>query len=299
MLFDLRGKRKRAVQVTYVFLALLIGGGLVAGTFGASGNGGGLLSSIFGNGGSGGGPNDYDKQATRIELQLKRHPKDAALLLKLVRARILAGNTKSSSNSPTGQVTYSQDSLGEFNRATDAWERYLKTKPAKPDLSLSLLVANSYIALAQNERSLTLGIDDLKGAAKAQKIYADVKPSLGSQAQLALYDYLAGDQAGGDAARDAALKQATAANRSSLTARLKQARDQGIKLAKQVKLEAKLQGGKQQLQNPLGSLAGAGASTSSGLLSPTPGGLPGAPPGAPPPPGGPEQGALESGTQGR
>jgi hypothetical protein len=273
VLFDLRGKRKRAVQVTYVFLALLIGGGLIAGTFGATAGGGGLLSSIFGGGNGGGGPNDYDRQATKIELQLKRHPKQPSLLLKLVRARILAGNTKSASNSATGQVTYSQAALSEFNEATDAWERYLATKPPTADVSLSLLVANSYIVLAQNESSLTIGIDDIKGAAKAQKVYADAKPSLGALAQLSIYEYFAGDIAAGDAARDGALKLSNSSNRASLVAKLKQARQQGIKLAKQVKQSAKTQGGKEQLQNPLGGLSGGGAS--GGLLnSPPPGGGP-------------------------
>ena len=52
MLFDLKGKRKRTVQVTYVILAVLFGGGLVL--FGVGSNvQGGLLDAIKGNSGGG------------------------------------------------------------------------------------------------------------------------------------------------------------------------------------------------------------------------------------------------------
>jgi hypothetical protein len=271
MLFDLRGKRKRAIQVTYAALALLMGGGLVLFGIGSSANGG-LLDAVGLGGGNSNSSrgNNYDKEATRLEAQLKRHPRDRAVLVKLVRARILAGNTKSPSNSATGQVTYSQDSVTEFQLATDAWERYLKTRPPKPDTSIALLVANSYVAVAQNEQTLGLAIAGIRGAAKAQKVYADAKPSLGSLSQLALYDYLAGNLAGGDTARDASLKLAPKANRSTLKTRLEQARKQGIKLAKQVKTQAKLQGGKEQLQNPLGGLSGGGLGSGSTSTPPAP-----------------------------
>ena len=45
MLFDLRGRRRRAVQGTYLMLALLMGGGLVL--FGIGGSvSGGLLDAF-------------------------------------------------------------------------------------------------------------------------------------------------------------------------------------------------------------------------------------------------------------
>ena len=50
MLFDLKGKRKRLVQVVYVGLAILFGGGLVL--FGVGGNvSGGLIDAFSGGGG--------------------------------------------------------------------------------------------------------------------------------------------------------------------------------------------------------------------------------------------------------
>ena len=56
MLFDLRGRRRRAVQVTYLMLALLMGGGLVL--FGIGGSvSGGLIDAFKGTGGGSSGDN--------------------------------------------------------------------------------------------------------------------------------------------------------------------------------------------------------------------------------------------------
>jgi hypothetical protein len=44
MLFDLRGKRRRAVQATYLTLAVLMGGGLVL--FGIGGSGGNIFDAF-------------------------------------------------------------------------------------------------------------------------------------------------------------------------------------------------------------------------------------------------------------
>jgi hypothetical protein len=271
VLFDLRGKRKRLVQVIYAGLAVLMGGGLVLFGIGSSSNvNGGLFDALgIGSGGSKAGA-DYDDEADRLERRLAADPKDDALLLKLARARILAGNTKSPSDSATGQVTYSQDSVREFEQAVDAWERYLEAKPRKPDSATAILVAQTYIALAQNERSVVQAVDDIKGAAKSQKIYVEEKPSLGSYSQYALYLYLAGDIAGGDAAAKKALADATSSNRNVLKQRLEQAKKQGKQLRKQVKTAAKQEGSKQKLDNPLGGLSGGGGGIGLG------GGLPGA-----------------------
>ncbi len=58
MLFDLKGKRRRAVQGTYLTLAVLMGAGLVLFGVGSSTSGG--LGNLFGSNGSG-----SSKTATR------------------------------------------------------------------------------------------------------------------------------------------------------------------------------------------------------------------------------------------
>lgn len=265
MLFDLQGKRKRAVQVTYAGLALLMGGGLVLFGIGSSGSGGILDAVGLGSGSSNSQGTNYDKTAARIQRELVAKPNDPRLLLELTRQRILAANSKSPVDSATGQVTYSADSLTEFQQATDAWAKYLKTKPKPPDTKAAILVAQAYVAVAQNETSLIAAVNDIKGAATAQQLYADKSPSLGSLSQLALYQYIAGDLAGGDRTAKAAVKLATPANREQLKSRIKQARKQGLDLKKQLKQAEKQQGNKQQLQNPLGGLSGGGGLSTGGL----------------------------------
>ena len=67
MLFDLRGKRRRAVQVTYATLAVLMGGGLVL--FGIGGSGTGSVFDLFDSGG-GSGNSQLDKRIERQEARL-------------------------------------------------------------------------------------------------------------------------------------------------------------------------------------------------------------------------------------
>src|SRR3954469_25202004 len=83
MLFDLRGKRRRAVQATYLTLALLMGGGLVL--FGIGGDvSGGLLDAFKG----GGGPSGDSALQSRIDKQeerLQTNPRNEVVLQPLVR----------------------------------------------------------------------------------------------------------------------------------------------------------------------------------------------------------------------
>ena len=85
MLFDLRGRRRRAVQATYLTLAVLMGGGLVF--FGIGGDVSGGLIDAFG-GRDGGGQDANSQLEERIDRQqerLKASPQNAAILAELVR----------------------------------------------------------------------------------------------------------------------------------------------------------------------------------------------------------------------
>src|SRR3954471_2813207 len=82
MLFDLRGKRRRAVQVTYLSLAILMGGGLVF--FGIGGSvSGGLLDAFKGSSTS--SNSIVQKQIDENEAKLETDPKNAAALKDLAR----------------------------------------------------------------------------------------------------------------------------------------------------------------------------------------------------------------------
>ena len=84
MLFDLRGRRRRVVQVTYLMLALLMGGGLVL--FGVGGSvSGGLLDAFKGGGGGTSADSALQDRVDKQEDRLATNPQNAALLQNLVR----------------------------------------------------------------------------------------------------------------------------------------------------------------------------------------------------------------------
>src|SRR5262245_10323188 len=99
MLFDLRGKRRRAVQVTYATLAVLMGGGLVL--FGIGGSGTGSVFDLFG-GGGGSGNSQLDKRIERQEARLKTSPQNEAILAELVRLNYQAA--VSQTDQATGRI---------------------------------------------------------------------------------------------------------------------------------------------------------------------------------------------------
>src|SRR5215212_4021557 len=99
MLFDLRGKRRRAVQATYLTLAVLMGGGLVF--FGIGGDvSGGLLDAF-----KGGNNNDSNvnsavqKRIDRNRERLRANPQSKPVLKELVRDEYGLATAQTSSNS--------------------------------------------------------------------------------------------------------------------------------------------------------------------------------------------------------
>src|SRR6478672_3182680 len=119
MLFDLRGRgRRRTVQVIYLSLAILMGGGLV----------------LFGIGGGSGSSANVDavfqKRLDTYNQRLKVNPQDAAALIGLT--KLHASNASVGENYNQTQQAYTAKGLAELRQASAAWQRYLATKPAKP-----------------------------------------------------------------------------------------------------------------------------------------------------------------------
>src|SRR5438445_11265205 len=91
MLFDLRGRgRRKTVQVIYITLAVLMGGGLIF--FGIGGSvSGGLFDAIGltgNNSGGGGGGNDIlAKQERTAERRVRVNPNDSVAWATLARLR--------------------------------------------------------------------------------------------------------------------------------------------------------------------------------------------------------------------
>ena len=156
MLFDLRGRgRRRTVQVIYLALALLMGGGLVLFGIGGGTNGG-LFDAIGGNGSSNTSTDTVFKtRLAAYERQLKVNPQDTAALLGLTKLHF--GNASTGENFNQTQGAYTAKGLAELRLASAAWQRYLATNPAKPDPNTANLMVQTYgpAGLKQYDQAVT------------------------------------------------------------------------------------------------------------------------------------------------
>jgi hypothetical protein len=258
MVFDLRGKRKRLVQVVYALLALLMTTSLffVVGPVN--------LDSLIGGGGT--SSTNFDDQAQAVEQKLAKDPKNAKLLAADVRARYTAGSSQVQTDPSTGQASVSQGAIDDFNRAGDAWLRYLKVSGDKPNPTVAAFAVKAFTSTLTTGASLVEVTSNLNSAVDAQKIIVGARPSLGSYATLAQLAYFAGDTTTADQAAQNALQKAPAAQRSSVKQTIAQYKQVGDQIQKQVKTAEKAAksnpgAAKQALQNPLGGLSGGGSAT--------------------------------------
>jgi tetratricopeptide (TPR) repeat protein len=145
MLFDLRGRgRRRTVQVIYLSLAILMGGGLVL--FGIGGNtSGGLVDAINGSDGGGGNSNvdaAVQKRVDSFERRVRTNPQDEAAFVNLAKLRFQVANTGENFNQTQGAFT--AKGLQQLRQASSAWERYLALDPKKPDVQTANLMVQAY-----------------------------------------------------------------------------------------------------------------------------------------------------------
>ena len=132
MLFDLRGRRRRAVQATYLTLAVLMGGGLVLFGIGG-GTSGGIVDAITGNGSGGSTDSSLDKRIESQKKKLQTSPDNPATLAELVRLEYQAA----ASNVPSGTTTIPEDGQDNLRAAGAYWDRYAKAVKGEPDASLA------------------------------------------------------------------------------------------------------------------------------------------------------------------
>jgi hypothetical protein len=138
MLFDLRGRRRRAVQATYLTLALLMGGGLVF--FGIGGDVSGGLFDAFSDRSGGSSSEQLEERIDRQEERLESNPRSERVLKSLVREyHALAG-----AQLPSGSVEYPDDAKDELRQAGEYWQRYLEVEDKEPDASLARLALTLY-----------------------------------------------------------------------------------------------------------------------------------------------------------
>ena len=208
MLFDLKGRRRRVVQGTYLLLAILMGGGLVL--FGIGGDVSGGLFDAFSDRSSSGSSIVKDR-IDRNEEKLEADPKDAAALKELTRDWFNLANDEADPN--TGQFT--DEGKERLAESDAAWQRYLDLDPKKPDPSLASLMINVYGPTALNKPA---------EAAEAAEILTAAQPR-NAQAflQLATYAAAAGQDRKADLAGQKAIQLAPKDQRSTVKQLVEQA----------------------------------------------------------------------------
>jgi hypothetical protein len=217
MLFDLRGRgRRRTVQVIYLGLAVLLGGGLVL--FGIGGDvQGGLFDAFRENQGS--GVEQIVKRRDAARKETTANPRNPAAWAKLAESEYqLAGQSKGyNPNAATATEQFTGTARKHLEAAKRAWERHLAVAGKNPDTNLAGTMRNALVSLG-----------DDAGAVKAQEVILDKlpNPGFGDFAQLSVLAYQAGQTRKGDLASKRALELAPKDQREALKAQLDQAKAQ-------------------------------------------------------------------------
>jgi hypothetical protein len=222
MLFDLRSPhRRRVIKVVYVFLALLIGGGLIFFGVGTGNNSGGLLSNVGGGGGGANGQSAYTSALASAEKKAKAAPNDPASWAAVGRAAFNLAQL------PTNYVSnqgYTASGHAVLVKLKQAWNRYLALAPAKPDVTFADQVVAAF--------GSPPGIADYRTAESAQEVVASTASTQYTQYEyLAYYAYLADEPTRGDLAAARALALAPAKLRKQTQTALKSIKSQALAAA--------------------------------------------------------------------
>ncbi len=212
MLFDLRSRgRRRTVQGVYLFLAILLGGGLVLFGVGAGNGLGGLLNAFSGGGSTSGQKAVVSQQEKDAIRATQLNPNSAADWANLVQARWTAAGQGANFNSSTGQFTAS--GLNELKLATQDWQRYVQLTK-NPDPNLAVLAARAYA-----------GQQNYAGEASAWDIETLADPTAAKGFEcLAVSAYAAGQTRKGDLASAKALSLVPKAQQTLLKQAINQAK---------------------------------------------------------------------------
>ena len=258
MLFDLKGKRKRLVQVVYVMLAILFGGGLVL--FGVGGNvSGGLIDAFKGTGSA--DTSAFTDRVEQAERRAARQPRNPDAWLEVVRAEISLAQSTEGSDAETGELT--DRGKQAIVQVAEAWERYLRLEPEKIDGNGAAFAALAYGAL-----------QDYSKAVEAQQLSVEARPSANGYFELARFAFQAGQEDAGDRAAREAVQRTPADLRNNVRAQVKDAKEEGLRFAREFKKaqreqrEQARQGGQEgQPGQSFGPIPGTGA-TGAGGASP-------------------------------
>jgi hypothetical protein len=218
MLFDLRGRgRRRTVQVIYLSLAILMGGGLVL--FGIGGSvSGGLFDAFREDSGGGDVTEAAERSVTTASSATQRNPEDPKAWAQLVRARFQLAQLDGGVNETTGVFTAKgKRALAPVERA---WDRYVALEPDPPDDGVAGLMVQAFSSA---------GLDKPEKAVRAMEMVIEVRePSSNLFSQLAVLAYDAGQSRKGDLAADRAVRLAPESERKLLRENLDNAKAQAV-----------------------------------------------------------------------
>jgi hypothetical protein len=230
MLFDLRGRgRRRTVQVIYVTLAVLMGGGLVLFGIGGSTNGGlfdalGLTDS---NSSSNSSSDIFKARRQKAEEAVKRSPTVPAAWAALARVQFQDAGQGDGYDQNTS--TFTDKGKQGLRKAATSWNRYLALKPEKVDVALARLMVQAFGPS---------GLNELTKATDAAELVTQADPTSQNFAQLAIYAYAAGQTRKGDLAAGAAVSRADKADRATLKSQLDQAKSSAAQSSAQAAVGA-------------------------------------------------------------
>ncbi|MCW3010117.1 MAG: hypothetical protein JWO90_521 [Solirubrobacterales bacterium] len=222
MLFDLRGRgRRRTVQVIYLSLAILMGGGLVLLGIGGGTSGGGLLDA-FTNGSSAPDSGIFGERREAAEKRVQANRQDPKAWAELARARYQEATAVGGVDEATG--VFSSAGKQQLAEADRAWKQYLKLDPPQPDATVAVIMAQVYSPA---------GLDRPDDAVAAQEVVAEQREDVGSYLQLAGYAYAANQSRKGDLAGDKAIALATKDQKEQIKAQVEGLKSQAAQAAVQ------------------------------------------------------------------
>ena len=214
MLFDLRSRgRRRTVQVVYLGLALLMGGGLILFGVGAGNGVGGLLNAFTGGGSSSAQSQAISSQEKTAIKQTQQDPSNPTAWANLVSARWT--NASAGSNYDTNTSSFTAGGRKELENTVAAWERYTQLTK-NPNPNVAILAARAYGELGQ-----------YSGEANAWAIQAAGDPTAAKGYECeAAAAYAAKQSREGDLALNKALSLVPKASRATLKTEIQSAQTQ-------------------------------------------------------------------------
>ena len=210
MLFDLRSAgRRRTVKVVYLFMAVILGGGLVLFGVGAGNGFGGILNAFTNQGSGSAGKQVVSAQETAALKETRTNPNSPTAWGDLLQARW----TSAGQGSNYVNNAFTASGRTELQGAATAWQHYISLTKS-PDPSLAILASHAYEALG-----------DYANAAGAWEAETSVSPTeVKGYECLAVNAYAAGETRKGDLASAKAVSMLPKAQQTTIKSSLASAK---------------------------------------------------------------------------